>query len=182
MGSLDVARFEQDILNRFLQSCPENRDELDQIDQKVYNFVSRLSQSAESRVVCITSGGTTVPLEKQCVRFIDNFSRGTRGALSCQEFLKHGYHVIFLSRHGSAQPFTSEFQEQLSGDDLSSIFKSLKNENSGESALTIDDKLSKGLLTSCKFMENGRMLCLTFTTVFEYLKVRVSGDLNSNIG
>lgn len=39
-------------------------------------------------VVCITSGGTTVPLERHCVRFIDNFSGGTRGALSAEQFLQ----------------------------------------------------------------------------------------------
>jgi hypothetical protein len=27
-------------------------------------------------VVVVTSGGTTVPLERNCVRFIDNFSEG----------------------------------------------------------------------------------------------------------
>ena len=58
-------------------------------------------------VVVITSGGTTVPLERNCVRFIDNFSKGTRGALSAEQFLAAGYAVVFLSRHGSAQPFVS---------------------------------------------------------------------------
>ena len=29
------------------------------------------------RLVLVTSGGTTVPLENQTVRFIDNFSAGT---------------------------------------------------------------------------------------------------------
>ena len=38
-------------------------------------------------IVCVTSGGTTVPLEQHCVRFIDNFSGGTRGALSAEQFL-----------------------------------------------------------------------------------------------
>lgn len=33
------------------------------------------------RVVLVTSGGTIVPLEKRMVRFIDNFSAGTRGAV-----------------------------------------------------------------------------------------------------
>lgn len=32
----------------------------------------------------VTSGGTAVPLEKHTVRFIDNFSTGTRGA-KCTE-------------------------------------------------------------------------------------------------
>lgn len=38
--------------------------------------------------MCVTSGGTAVPLEKRCVRFIDNFSGGTRGALSTEAFLE----------------------------------------------------------------------------------------------
>lgn len=39
-------------------------------------------------IAVVTSGGTAVPLEKRCVRFIDNFSGGTRGALSTEEFLE----------------------------------------------------------------------------------------------
>jgi hypothetical protein len=39
-------------------------------------------------IACVTSGGTTVPLERNCVRFIDNFSAGTRGAVSTEQFLK----------------------------------------------------------------------------------------------
>ncbi|CAI5493023.1 unnamed protein product, partial [Closterium sp. Naga37s-1] len=56
-------------------------------------------------VTCVTSGGTTVPLERRCVRFIDNFSAGNRGAASCEHFLAHGYSVIFLHRRGSMRPF-----------------------------------------------------------------------------
>ena len=29
-----------------------------------------------------------MPLERRCVRFIDNFSGGTRGALSAEHFLQ----------------------------------------------------------------------------------------------
>ncbi len=36
------------------------------------------------RIVLITSGGTIVPLERQMVRFLDNFSAGTRGAISTE--------------------------------------------------------------------------------------------------
>ena len=38
-------------------------------------------------IAVVTSGGTPVPLERNCVRFIDNFSAGTRGAMSTEEFL-----------------------------------------------------------------------------------------------
>lgn len=43
-----------------------------------------------TRVVCVTSGGTTVPLEQRCVRYIDNFSSGHRGAASTE------YYSIYL--------------------------------------------------------------------------------------
>ena len=65
--------------------------------------------AAGRRVVLITSGGTTVPLEKQTVRFIDNFSAGTRGATSAEYFLKAGYAVIFLHRQFSLLPYSRHF-------------------------------------------------------------------------
>lgn len=40
----------------------------------------------QNRLVCVTSGGTAVPLERRCVRFIDNFSSGNRGAASTEYF------------------------------------------------------------------------------------------------
>lgn len=36
------------------------------------------------KIVLISSGGTTVPLERRTVRFLDNFSTGTRGSI-CAE-------------------------------------------------------------------------------------------------
>lgn len=32
----------------------------------------------------MTSGGTTAPLEQRCVRYVDNFSSGHRGATSTE--------------------------------------------------------------------------------------------------
>src|SRR5262245_33339263 len=61
------------------------------------------------RVVLVTSGGTTVPLETQTVRFIDNFSAGTRGATSAEYFLQAGYAVIFLHRHFSLLPYSRHY-------------------------------------------------------------------------
>jgi hypothetical protein len=63
--------------------------------QAVRNAVSEFLAGPYLDEACglavVTSGGTTVPLEKRCVRFVDNFSQGSRGALSAEEFLK----VIF---------------------------------------------------------------------------------------
>lgn len=58
------------------------------------------------------SGGTTVPLEHNTVRFVDNFSAGTRGAASAEYFLEHNYAVIFMYRQKSLEPFTRHFNGQ----------------------------------------------------------------------
>jgi phosphopantothenate---cysteine ligase (ATP) len=65
--------------------------------------------AAGRRVVLVTSGGTTVPLERQTVRFIDNFSAGTRGATSAEYFLETGYAVIFLYRQFSLLPYSRHY-------------------------------------------------------------------------
>ena len=53
----------------------------------------------------MTSGGTTVPLEEKTVRFIDNFSAGTRGSASTEYFLANSYAVLFVHRKRSLKPF-----------------------------------------------------------------------------
>ena len=58
------------------------------------DFVQR---HAERRIALVTSGGTTVPLEKNTVRFIDNFSTGNRGAASVEQLLKADYAVVFVT-------------------------------------------------------------------------------------
>lgn len=74
----------------------------------ISRFISK-HDAAGRRVVLVTSGGTTVPLEKQTVRFIDNFSAGTRGATSAEYFLEAGYAVIFLHREFSLLPYSRHF-------------------------------------------------------------------------
>ncbi|KAK9900823.1 DNA/pantothenate metabolism flavoprotein [Cystobasidium minutum MCA 4210] len=75
----------------------------------VKTFVTRHALEGR-RVVLVTSGGTTVPLEHNVVRFLDNFSAGTRGAASAEQFLRTGkYAVIFLHRQHSLQPFSRHY-------------------------------------------------------------------------
>ena len=57
------------------------------------------------KVVLVTSGGTLVPLELQPVRYIDNFSTGTRGAAAVEQFIRLGYAVIHLMREGTCPAF-----------------------------------------------------------------------------
>lgn len=60
----------------------------------------------------LQSGGTTVPLEHNTVRFVDNFSAGTRGSASTEYFLEQGYAVIFMYRQKSLEPYTRHFSGQ----------------------------------------------------------------------
>jgi phosphopantothenate-cysteine ligase len=82
----------------FFADCPELKDK--SIHHKLATFLQRHSRNITTEpgdhektrltrpVVVVTSGGTIVPLEQRCVRFIDNFSAGTRGALSTEQFLE----------------------------------------------------------------------------------------------
>ncbi|GAA5947871.1 hypothetical protein JCM3765_001121 [Sporobolomyces pararoseus] len=91
----------------FAQQPPPAR--LEEILKGVAEFVERNINNGK-RVVLVTSGGTTVPLEHNVVRFLDNFSAGTRGASSAEHFLRTGeYAVIFLHRQHSLQPFSRHY-------------------------------------------------------------------------
>ena len=50
-----------------------------------------------------------MPLEEKTVRFIDNFSMGTRGSASAEYFLAKSYAVIFVYRKKTMQPFERKF-------------------------------------------------------------------------
>eukprot|EP01055_Gregarina_sp_Pseudo9_P000718 Gregarina_sp_Pseudo_9__717@NODE_1458_length_1584_cov_28_869256_g1355_i0_p1_GENE_NODE_1458_length_1584_cov_28_869256_g1355_i0NODE_1458_length_1584_cov_28_869256_g1355_i0_p1_ORF_typecomplete_len299_score55_08DFP/PF04127_15/3_8e39_NODE_1458_length_1584_cov_28_869256_g1355_i060956 len=56
-------------------------------------------------VVVITSGGTAVPLERNAVRSITNFSTGARGAALAEIFLQKGCTVYLLTQAGAKKPF-----------------------------------------------------------------------------
>ena len=95
----------------------EDRDTLFHTLKPPSNYAAQLREASEfiqshrdQRVVLITSGGTIVPLERQMVRFLDNFSAGTRGAISCEWFLRAGYAVIFLHRLHSYQPWSRRYR------------------------------------------------------------------------
>lgn len=79
-------------------------ERLDEKRSEILDFIEQQKQ-VDRKVVLVTSGGTTVPLESKTVRFIDNFSVGSRGAASTEYFLKKGYAVVFLHRKRSLKPF-----------------------------------------------------------------------------
>ncbi|KAI5364566.1 Putative DNA/pantothenate metabolism flavoprotein [Septoria linicola] len=91
----------------YFDANPKPQD-LDEHNEIARAFINQHAH-AKRRVALVTSGGTTVPLENQTVRFIDNFSAGTRGATSAEYFLENGYAVIFLHRQFSLLPYSRHY-------------------------------------------------------------------------
>lgn len=125
---------------------------LDNAQNLVKAFVEAAAHEGR-KVALVTSGGTTVPLEMQTVRFIDNFSTGTRGAFCTQELLEAGYSVVFLYREGSNFPFLADLGTSLRQDPLSLLNGSPLQGKT----LAVPEKLCD------------RLLPMQFTTLFDYL-------------
>ncbi|XP_059287031.1 phosphopantothenate--cysteine ligase 2-like [Lycium ferocissimum] len=153
----------------FFESAPPLKDAAE-IESKLKEFVDRNSSSSEhgkaNRVVCVTSGGTTVPLEKRCVRYIDNFSSGHRGSASTEYFLKAGYSVIFLYRRGTCQPFC----RSLPDDPLLECFTST-DDSSIQVGPSHAEVVKRAITENRSAVNRGFLLKLPFTTIFEYLQI-----------
>lgn len=118
------------------------------------------------RVVLITSGGTTVPLENQTVRFIDNFSAGTRGATSAEYFLEAGYAVIFLHRQFSLLPYSRHYSHSTN------CFLDFLTEGQNGEVLAKQEYQEKMLDVLRKYTASktsNTLLLLPFITISEYL-------------
>jgi phosphopantothenate---cysteine ligase (ATP) len=138
---------------------------LDQDVSLARKFVQR--HAAEGRkVVLVTSGGTTVPLENQTVRYIDNFSAGTRGATSAEYFLRAGYAVIFLHRQFSLLPYSRHYSHNTRS------FLDFMREDS-EGRVVVEEEHQQEMLHVLRqytfAKQNNLLLVLTFVTVTEYL-------------
>jgi len=138
---------------------------LDQHASLVLAFVEQHA-SEQRRVAVVTSGGTTVPLENQTVRFIDNFSAGTRGATSAEYFLEAGYAVIFLHRQFSLLPYSRHYSHNTN------CFLDFMTHN-GAGAVVVENEYQQQMsqvLDRYKHAKQANaLLLLSFTTVNEYL-------------
>ncbi|XP_059630466.1 phosphopantothenate--cysteine ligase 2-like [Cornus florida] len=138
------------------------------ISRKLNEFIGRNSVSSGkgNRVVCVTSGGTTVPLEQRCVRYIDNFSSGHRGAASTEYLVKAGYSVIFLYRRGTCQPYC----RSLPDNPLLECFESI-NESNIQVCQSHSEAVRRAISEHHAAVAEGLLLKLPFTTIFEYLQI-----------
>lgn len=127
-------------------------------------FITRHAEGGR-RVVLVTSGGTTVPLEQQTVRYIDNFSAGTRGATSAEYFLENGYAVIFLHRQFSLLPYSRHYSHNTRS------FLDFMQEENGQVVVDAQhqDMMLRVLRQYTQVKRENRLLILSYVTITEYL-------------
>ncbi|KAK0551222.1 Phosphopantothenate--cysteine ligase cab2 [Tilletia horrida] len=153
------------------QSPPSN---LASIRAQATEFVKRHQQEGRN-VVLVTSGGTTVPLEQNVVRFLDNFSAGTRGATSAEYFLSAGYAVIFMHRQHSLSPFTRHYSHTTNPflDLLSDPDEDAPGSSTSEEKICVQTEHSAQLRPVLRAYHRanraGTLLRLSFVTVNDYL-------------
>ncbi|XP_062109954.1 phosphopantothenate--cysteine ligase 1-like [Humulus lupulus] len=157
------------VIESFFNLAPPLRNNAD-ISAKLENFIKRNEMNSGNggarRIVCVTSGGTTVPLEQRCVRYIDNFSSGHRGATSTEYFVKAGYAVIFLYRRGTFQPFC----RSLPDDPLLECFE-LTDGSNIKVQESYSEAVKRAIAEHHSAVNKGFLLKLPFTTIFEYLQM-----------
>lgn len=124
------------------------------------------------RLALVTSGGTTVPLENQTVRFIDNFSAGTRGATSAEYFLEQGYAVIFLHRQFSLLPYSRHYSHSTNCF-LDFMDEAPPGSESDEGPIMVRSEfhhqMREVLRRYRSAKRNNQLLLIPFTTIAEYL-------------
>lgn len=138
---------------------------LEEYKSLAQSFINTHAASGR-RLVLITSGGTTVPLEKQTVRFIDNFSAGTRGATSAEYFLEAGYAVIFLHRQFSLLPYSRHYSH------ATDCFLDFLHEGPDGSVVANEGYREKMLKVLHKYhsaKERNMLITLPYTTITDYL-------------
>ncbi|CAN3353747.1 phosphopantothenate--cysteine ligase Cab2p [Diutina catenulata] len=137
---------------------------LAEISELVKQFVG-FHENSGKPVVLVTSGGTTVPLENNTVRFIDNFSAGTRGATSAEYFLENGYAVVFLHREFSLLPYSRHYSH------TTNCFLDYMTEIDGKIGINPEyaPEMLKVMRKYTQARDSNSLLLIPFTTVNQYL-------------
>ena len=164
------AVFETD--NAFHDAASPYADRL----RELASFVTNCKLQNHS-IALVTSGGTTVPLESRTVRFIDNFSSGTRGSASAEYFLEKGYAVIFLHRHKSLKPFDRHFG-RLSPLDICEL---------DNNQLTVKEEFknlfTKNIVKRKLYLDSNMLHFCEFVSVADYLTLlRACSQQLSSVG
>eukprot|EP01062_Namystynia_karyoxenos_P011616 TRINITY_DN14171_c0_g1_i1.p1 TRINITY_DN14171_c0_g1~~TRINITY_DN14171_c0_g1_i1.p1 ORF type:complete len:323 (+),score=118.63 TRINITY_DN14171_c0_g1_i1:75-1043(+) len=139
------------------------------------------SAGGSGRIAVVSSGGTRVPLERNAVRFVTNFSSGHRGAASAEAFLEKGYTVIYVCAKEAKQPFAKSWGACDVVDMLS-----LTPDGSGVALRDPSSARSADLLKALRLQQGhgGRLHKVAFGSLVEYLYALklVGTQLRSTLG
>lgn len=133
-------------------------------DSSLATLHTFLTGCSDAPIVLVTSGGTSVPLESNTVRFLDNFSTGRRGAASTEYFLKAGCRVVLLHRVGTTRPFFRHFTSDM----LDNGF-TVRADNT----LTVNEGTDSGARLRHTYTEyhslSSNLCSITFETCIDYM-------------
>lgn len=113
------------------------------------------------KIAVVTSGGTTVPLERNTVRFVDNFSEGTRGARSAELLIDSDYAVVFLHRSNSRKPFA------LNADSVLEVMEIANGELRVREGF--QTAVERNVQRKTNADSNKRLLSISFETIDDYM-------------
>jgi len=146
-------------------SSPSNYDEIIDKLKEFINYQKRIDR----KIAFVTSGGTTVPLEKNTVRYLDNFSGGGRGSASAEYFIEQGYAVIFLCRRHSLQPFSRQFLQTHSENSILEYLVKDPKTGSVEVLPQYNAKVAHLLDKHKSAVDNNQIFKINFVSIHEYL-------------
>jgi len=158
----------------FFRTNPAPAD-IQETERALREFVHRHHDVGRRPLCLVTSGGTTVPLELNTVRFVDNFSAGTRGSASAEYLLSAGYAVVFLHRDKSLRPFTRHVNTP-------DLLQAMEMQEDGTIKISASqaESLRPIVERSRRFSDN--LLCITFTSLTSYLwLLKLSSQILSSV-
>lgn len=139
----------------------EKRAKLDVDASRVGAFLASLIAAHPDcpGLAFVTSGGTTVPLEVNAVRYLTNFSSGGRGAYFTETLVERGWGCVLVRHQTAIQPFRRVL-DALSTEELFTLVRP-----SQAKAVPAEVRHMHELYCKGKTL----LLEITYDTVMEYL-------------
>nr|CCC89682.1 conserved hypothetical protein [Trypanosoma congolense IL3000] len=147
-----------DDLSRFFSENMAVDGELSfqQWEGKVLDFAQRVSRGNCKGLALVSSGGTSVPLEMNAVRFVTNFSTGSRGAGLVEDLVVREWACILLHSESAQLPF----RRVMDNMDTERFFTELMAPEKSSAVASIVGTYSK---------YKTRLLLVPYRTVVDYL-------------
>lgn len=131
-------------------------------------FTSALSPI--TRLAIVTSGSVPTPLDTDSVNYLDTLGSGNRAAACAEEFLRRGYHVVFLYRDGSLRPFSRVLAKRMKKTHALTDQVQLNSKTGRvELVMNADEEARMTQVLMTYESVKPRLLEVSFSDLFEYL-------------